>query len=141
LDRCKSLGADIVIDYHKEKNISDALIKQGINSVDIIYETVNSVSESVSVKYGCMVLIDAGDSLPRFLKNLITRKIWGENINFFDGLSVDIEKTRGKIIQLIESNAVQKLKIELFQGLDKTREALTYLHKSVTASKVVVQIY
>lgn len=81
IEKCKKLGADIVIDYHKE-SVAEGLAKNGVKHIDVVYETVrNSDAYEPASKLGnpCFVVIDFGENILAFIKDVIVRKLTGSS--------------------------------------------------------------
>lgn len=133
IDLVKSLGADEVIDYTKED------FTQNGETYDVIFDTVNSISVSRSVKSlnknGIMILSAA--EMPEMLQGF-----WISMTSNKKVLTGVISHTATDIIFLKELIEVGKLKpvIDRTYSLEQVAEAHAYVEKGHKKGNIVINI-
>jgi len=154
-DICEKLGADHVIDYHKQK------IEDVVKDVDLFFDTTGEINTGLAITkpHGKLITIagipssvDMSEIMKTFkvswyVPYLLDTLTWSKrrnarkkNIEYFYLWMKSNGEQLAQIGKWIEEGKIQPLVDKVFQGLDKIQEAVAYLESGHCTGKVVVNI-
>ena len=137
--RCKKMGADIIINYQKENNITMSLQKRGIEELDLVYEAINYGSLVDEISFKCFVSIDMGLHPLKFFSKLYWKRLFGIDYEFMGLFWQDIPSFMQILEDLMKESLVPQLETIVYERKDIVA-ALDTLKKSAAPGKILVKI-